>query len=1008
MAGRSRGADRGRGRDRDRQNEDLKRKLGLLPFPDGDGGGYDDGDGDDGDLEAELAALVGGTEGRAKKEKPRGKGVTPGALEEIARMAAVCMRDDDDGDDGDDGDLEMDMELLAELQEVMEDVETEAPVSKPQPQPQAVIPTHSQPMVSLLESRVSLYAEAVSNARLAGESSKARRFERGLKSCQDLLKAAKSGRSISEEDIPPPVATGNKTREAKPEPDPKPEVKPEQKPEVRPKPEVKPKPEVAPKPEVKPPPAVKPEVSPEQKPEVRPKPEVQAKPKMSPEPELKPKPGTEQKREPEPGNRSGSEDPSPLLLDLRQRQREYSVAALAAKKHGDTETAMAYFRTAKSFDAVISALLRGERVDLSNAPPPPAAPAAAAPSPAVPVNVAPSPKVGGPEPQTKPPPSLPDTPLSALEARLSAYRDIAAQAKKEGNSAKARRHERIATSYVDAIKALKAGKPVDFSELPALPSFPPIPGVVGSGGEDAVVASLASLDRHGDLQSAEMETGESGQRSGEKMERAPAATRSVAPPTTPQPVPGPTQSVPGPTQPVTKSPAACQQQLQLRLLQRRRTLLHAAALRCKESGDLAGAKVLLKQRRGVDAFLEHCQAGMPVDIAQIPAPPPLPDSDFEFVSRREARDSERHHEEYSRLGHVLRAQHSKCQEIAQQFTLLGNITEIAKYEAMEDEVATQLEFLRKAHSLGLPPPKSHQEKRTMRAIRINAHLSALEMELLIVKGINLPAPSGYSQGDLNSFIKFEFPFPTSDQPQTDKTQSVKNSCNPVYNAEFKLSIVRTNRTFRRAISSKGIRLELYHKRLLKSDLVAWASFRLEKLETQSHVRAILEMMDGRKPTGGKLEVVARLREPLAGPEFYLSTENWLSVEVVNIAPVTVPKSLPPAAKSVPVRMWSLEVLGLEKKLCDAQMAGFRDRGQPLPPALGDVAARISQRAERQRHFLRSGGPAARRDYTAFLKNEYSRYSQEAKKYHQSGDKEKEHKAIERGRLIQKELHAFQD
>lgn len=40
----------------------------------------------------------------------------------------------------------------------------------------------------------------------------------------------------------------------------------------------------------------------------------------------------------------------------------------------------------------------------------------------------------------------------------------------------------------------------------------------------------------------------------------------------------------------------------------------------------------------------------------------------------------------------------------------------------------------------------------------------------------------------------------------------------------------------------------------------------------------LQVMEGRKPTGGKLEVKVRLREPLSGQDMQTVTENWLVLE----------------------------------------------------------------------------------------------------------------------------------
>ena len=45
-----------------------------------------------------------------------------------------------------------------------------------------------------------------------------------------------------------------------------------------------------------------------------------------------------------------------------------------------------------------------------------------------------------------------------------------------------------------------------------------------------------------------------------------------------------------------------------------------------------------------------------------------------------------------------------------------------------------------------------------------------------------------------------------------------------------------------------------------------AQLSIESLETKTEARGVVDLMEekGRRPVGGKLEVVARLREPLTG------------------------------------------------------------------------------------------------------------------------------------------------
>lgn len=82
------------------------------------------------------------------------------------------------------------------------------------------------------------------------------------------------------------------------------------------------------------------------------------------------------------------------------------------------------------------------------------------------------------------------------------------------------------------------------------------------------------------------------------------------------------------------------------------------------------------------------------------------------------------------------------------------------------------------------------------------------------------------------------------------------------------------------MTSKGLKLELLHKGgFLRSDKpIGSALVKLEKLESQSEIREIVEVIDGRKHTGGRVEVKVRLREPLSGQDLQKSTERWLVID----------------------------------------------------------------------------------------------------------------------------------
>ena len=67
----------------------------------------------------------------------------------------------------------------------------------------------------------------------------------------------------------------------------------------------------------------------------------------------------------------------------------------------------------------------------------------------------------------------PKTTLEALELGLDEYWTVLENAEAKGDERKAQRMERIIKQYENAIKAVKEGKQVDFSELPPPPGFTP-------------------------------------------------------------------------------------------------------------------------------------------------------------------------------------------------------------------------------------------------------------------------------------------------------------------------------------------------------------------------------------------------------------------------------------------------------------------------------------------------------------------------------------------------------
>ncbi|NWS52443.1 C2D1B protein, partial [Chunga burmeisteri] len=777
---------------------------------------------DDGDLEAELAAIT-GAKVKEGKSKPKGKTLLP--MDHTEKMIAECMKDlnEDEEDEADDEDLEKDTDLLAELQEVlgvegetgncedetiaMEPSTAEAENEQPELQPQ-VGKSFTTSLPAVTSELQQTLEKRIANYRTAISNAKESGESAKIRRYERGLKTLETMLAA--------VKKGKKINEE----------------------------------EMPPPVATGRNSS-----------------------HLSQATGAELEN-------SGDSVTFFILTDLQNsstrailltRQKEYKLAALRAKQQGDLEKAKEYMKAGKKFNVVLEALDSGQPIDLQNIPPSPQGKVCFAETPlevslcshvlkAESYGISLSVLFQGSLQQPK-------TVLEALQQRLEKYKSAAAQAKASGDDRKGRMHERIAKQYQDAIKAHKAGRKVNFSELPVPPGFPPLPGVAATDGDGTIAAVLESASKLANMEENDEEE------ENEPLTQAPVAKKPTQPPGKP------TQVV----KPITVPSAAAEEESSpehLEFLENRKKQYMKAAVKAKKENNLEQAKMYLRTAKSFDQKIEQAKCGKPVDISKLPSPPTDDEGDFIFIHHEDVRLSQKADEVYAQLIKLLKDQHERCLQYSKQFMHLGNVAETTRFEKLAQGCKKDIDILQLARAQGMDPPSHHFEERTFKMIRIFSELNSTEMHLLIVRGINLPAPPGVSPGDLDAFVKFEFQYPSAEQPQKSKTPVINNNNSPEYNQLFKLNINRNHRGFRRAIRSKGIKFEVFHKgSFFRSDKqVGTAHLKLEKLESECEVREIIEIFDGRKPTGGKLEVKVRLREPLSGQDLQTVTENWLVLE----------------------------------------------------------------------------------------------------------------------------------
>uniref|UniRef100_A0A1L8DAV5 Coiled-coil and C2 domain-containing protein 1-like n=1 Tax=Nyssomyia neivai TaxID=330878 RepID=A0A1L8DAV5_9DIPT len=406
-----------------KERRDLS-QYGLFDIPNDLGGTTNDAlSGSDSDLEAELAAITGG--GAKKKQKTRAPPPVPSA--DLDAMVAESLKDVDTDVDSDD---ENDPNLLSELGELTGD--STAP-AVPQQEPDVFLPTSTEVNVQeIIRQRIEMYTVAEANAKAAGDSGKARRFGRGLKTLKDLQKSANAGKNIPLDDIPPEVS-------------------------IKPAKTDVPEAPVTPAREA---PAVPARAAP-----APPVPtEIPSNPALVALMERK----NEYKAAALGAKKSG--DTASALKYVRIL-KQFDIVIKAVQEGQEFDMAEMPPHPSDLDLATLDAAPpqeppKKEEVEVQG-------------------------KTEPPQEETL---IVAGTVEEALQQRLDKYKAVEQAAKDEGNSSKARRFGRIVKQYEDAVKLHKAGKVVPFDDLPTPPGFGPIPTGVPAGAAAAVAKSEPKVE----------------------------------------------------------------------------------------------------------------------------------------------------------------------------------------------------------------------------------------------------------------------------------------------------------------------------------------------------------------------------------------------------------------------------------------------------------------------------------------------------------------------------------
>ncbi|XP_071965148.1 coiled-coil and C2 domain-containing protein 1-like [Antedon mediterranea] len=951
-----------------KQSHHLAAQLGFLDssgIPDLESLNNVEDDGNDEALEAELAALLGGESSPKPKPKPRTTGVA--AMPEIDSMVASAMSDTHDDTDNDD--VEDDDELLAEFQDLVED-SGPSPAKQASPSPPAPAQIRNDEvelktdLTSIVAERLENYQAAIANAKANGEDSKVRRFSRGLDQVKAINRKLKSGKKVDPADVPPPVIVGKPPPPKGAEP-PKPEsstsispAAPEAASRVSPAaPQVSPPTPLVPA-QLTPPTS---QVSPPRPVEDNPTPSAASSSRVA----------VHQEDTPGPSVRPNLKSDSRYIL-LSERGNQYMQAAVKAKQQGDLNTAREFLLISKQFDLVVKDFENSGDVDLSDMPPPP-------------------PGFGGQtaeqSPSTTEDVSHPKDAMEALQQRLSKYKEAKKKAEAENNSGKARRMGRILKQYEDAIKKEKAGRPIDYEELPAPPGYPPIP--------------TKSSTKSAAQPSGQPAAQPPGQAAAQPPKLKPRTVQQIA---SQEEAQKPQQGTAKQASPALKPTVV----RQLEVLEKRKKEFQLRALTAKKQGDLDEAKRLIKIAKGFDPLIEKSKGGLLVNMATIPDLPTVEDSVETAMECNEEVTGDRG-EMFSRLQTSLKRQIQICETNRKQFSKMGKISEVEKFEQMARSSRQDLDTLVGAHTHGDPIPRFHYEYRTLPSLKLCADLSESQAEVVIVRGVQYTPPSGYAAKDLDTYIKFEFPFPT-DEPPSEKTHS-KEGDNPEYEQSFKFPVNLSSRSFAGVVKRKSVKFEVYYKKgFLRSDGVfGTASLKLTDFEKKCEIHESLQLTEGRKQVGGKLEVKVRIYRPLSGIKHEFVREKWLVIDGSSKITTQMASSRSPSKSrtqqnsaprdSVAVLKWTTDAL--EEKL-----SAMKAKRMVVPKEILAKHESMKRNLAQGQNILRQADSSLRQEYVQNLQQLLVTYHTEAKQALQSGNKDKAKQFMSKKNIVEKEIQSL--
>ncbi|RTG89862.1 coiled-coil and C2 domain-containing protein 1 [Schistosoma bovis] len=408
------------------------------------------------------------------------------------------------------------------------------------------------------------------------------------------------------------------------------------------------------------------------------------------------------------------------------------------------------------------------------------------------------------------------------------------------DDSKKRRYNRILTRYDEGLRACEHGvTSFEFEELVPPPGYPPL-------------TDRSKLSKNVKLSDNDSKT-------------------SLAKPSSGHPIKNKTEAI-------------------VELLTKRQDELKQAAKAAKQSGNIELAKTYIRSVLGMNQMIQAAEAGLPIDLTQLPRPPALTDSNPSRpilsglkcdppVKYAVAFNSLSGDQLFKTYSEILSEQEELINNLINQHRRNSGANAHSILSKLSDllSVNTCIKKLLSKYNQHVSDLTAYFEYANLPKCNLNAELADDILEVSNIHGIAYPLPSHYS--NIDTYVEVEFSLNNANPPMKLSTNVAKSSSEPIYSQSVKEFRVNTkSHLYRRFVqNNRCLKATVYYNRGIFRNwgVLGITEIPLTGLVQSATVTHVGDLKEGRKVVGGRLQVQLRQRESLSGETVVYQQQPWL-------------------------------------------------------------------------------------------------------------------------------------